>query len=99
MRALGIDLATEPKKTGVVILDVDEAGRAVAHRIDATPNDDLLVALAREVDVIGVSFWRSGSRPDRPTHSGFQVSNSMLSPPMNQITSKASSASLGTLVL
>ena len=54
MRALGIDLATEAKKTGVVVAEVDEGGRAVAHRVSEVANDDLLVALAREVDVIGV---------------------------------------------
>jgi predicted nuclease with RNAse H fold len=54
MKALGIDLATESKKTGVVVVEVDAAGNAVAHRIAEAASDDVLVALAREVDVISV---------------------------------------------
>jgi len=54
MKILGIDLATEPSKTGVVMLEVDSTGHQVAHRVDGFPNDDLLVALAKEADVIGV---------------------------------------------
>ena len=54
MRILGIDLATEPKKTGVVRLEVADDGSAVARRVDGRPDDDALARWARNVDVIGV---------------------------------------------
>jgi predicted nuclease with RNAse H fold len=75
MKALGIDLATESKKTGVVIVEVDAAGNAVAHRIAEPVSDDLLVTLAREVDVIGIDApfgWPRGFTEALAAHGAGQ---------------------------
>jgi len=54
MRILGLDLASEPRNTWVVIVNVGPTGHAVALLYGETATDDVLVALAREVDVTGV---------------------------------------------
>jgi len=53
VRVLGIDLATEPTKTGVVTLHI-EHGHAVATTPTGSANDDALVEWADGVDRIGI---------------------------------------------
>ncbi|MEZ4452695.1 MAG: DUF429 domain-containing protein [Nannocystaceae bacterium] len=53
MRTLGIDLASQPAKTGVASVDWSE-GRAAVVEVDRRADDARLDALAREADAIGV---------------------------------------------
>lgn len=53
MRVLGIDLAAQPERTGVALLDA-MADRPVLRRVRDRASDDVLVKLAGTVDVIGV---------------------------------------------
>jgi len=55
MRILGIDLAAQPEKTGVVLLDLpDDAPTPVALLVSERATDDALVAEAKVADRIGV---------------------------------------------
>ncbi|WCO66926.1 DUF429 domain-containing protein [Iamia majanohamensis] len=54
MRILGLDLAAQPRTTGCVVLAPDGPGRWAATKPEGPADDDRLVALAREVDVLGI---------------------------------------------
>jgi len=54
VRILGIDLASQPEKTGVVLVDVEESALPVAHLVPGRATDDALVAWAKLVDRIGI---------------------------------------------
>ena len=54
MRVLGIDLAADPKTTGVVIIEPAAPLLWRAVVLDGSATDDALVHAAQEVDVIGV---------------------------------------------
>jgi predicted nuclease with RNAse H fold len=53
MKVLGIDLAAQPERTGVVVLEVG-VDRSSLHSIRDRASDDVLVELAATVDVVGV---------------------------------------------
>lgn len=50
---LGIDLAAQPERTGLVVLEAD-GDRPSLHPAPGRATDDVLVELARTVDVVGV---------------------------------------------
>ena len=54
MRILGIDLAAQPRNTGVVVLDPGESGRWRADLPPEVATDEHLVELGGHVDLIGV---------------------------------------------
>jgi len=73
VKILGIDLAAEPKNTGVVLVDWDSGG-AVAHLIADKATESTLVALARKVDKIGVDAplgWPVGFVEAMTSHSTY----------------------------
>jgi predicted nuclease with RNAse H fold len=53
MKVLGIDLAAQPERTGLVVLE-PAGGRPSLHPVLDRATDDVLVELARTVDVVGV---------------------------------------------
>jgi predicted nuclease with RNAse H fold len=53
MKVLGIDLAAQPERTGVAVLEA-AGDRPSLHPVRDRATDDVLVELARTVDVIGV---------------------------------------------
>jgi predicted nuclease with RNAse H fold len=53
MKVLGIDLAAQPERTGVVVLEA-VGDRPSLHPVRDRATDDVLVELARTVDVVGV---------------------------------------------
>jgi predicted nuclease with RNAse H fold len=54
IRALGIDLAAQPKTTGVVLIAPLSTQRWGAHELPGLATDDFLVEAGRSVDVIGI---------------------------------------------
>jgi hypothetical protein len=54
MQVIGIDLAAQPKSTGAVLLTTADGVRWKANELDELATDDLLVATAQLVDVVGV---------------------------------------------
>jgi predicted nuclease with RNAse H fold len=54
MRVLGIDLSTDPAKTGAVVLEADGDQPPVVHVVNGFASDDVLVQIAHEVDIIGI---------------------------------------------
>ncbi len=73
-RFLGIDLAAQPAKTGVVRLAPRGAGRWDANELDTPADDDALVEAARSVDVIGVDAplgWPTAFVAAVDAHSAF----------------------------
>jgi predicted nuclease with RNAse H fold len=54
MRVLGVDLAAQTDKTGVILLEVPAAGLPKATLINERASDDVLVRWARQVDYVGV---------------------------------------------
>lgn len=55
MRVLGIDLATEPRKTGAIFLESTESGLPVASLGPRVLHDDALVAAASTADVVSIA--------------------------------------------
>jgi predicted nuclease with RNAse H fold len=53
VRVLGIDLAAQPERTGVVLLRV-VGDRPLLQPVRDRPTDDVLVELATTVDIVGV---------------------------------------------
>ena len=53
MKVLGIDLAAQPERTGVVVLDAT-GDRPSLHPVHERATDDVLVELARTVAVVGI---------------------------------------------
>ena len=53
VKVLGIDLAAQPERTGVVVLEI-VAGRPSLQPVHGRASDDALVELAQAVDVVGV---------------------------------------------
>lgn len=53
MRSLGVDLASQAATTGVAVVAFD-GGRASIERLELGATDDRIVALASEVDVVGI---------------------------------------------
>jgi hypothetical protein len=53
MNVLGIDLAAQPERTGVVVLET-AGDRTSLHPVSDRATDDVLVELAKTVDVVGV---------------------------------------------
>jgi predicted nuclease with RNAse H fold len=53
MHVLGIDLAAQPERTGVVVLEA-AGDRTSLHPVRDRATDDVLVELAISVDLVGV---------------------------------------------
>jgi Protein of unknown function (DUF429) len=76
IRALGIDLAAQPKTTGVVFITPSGGGRWAADKLDGLATDDLLVEAVRSVEVVGVDAplgWPMGFAAAVSAHGSMQA--------------------------